>query len=321
MVVTTTICYIRDFAVARYLIQRLLQAIPTLILITILVFLMLHLIPGDPAEIFIGEARSTPELIERVREDMGLNRPLYVQYFDYMWNVLQGDFGESLNNRRDVLDEIFLRLPYTLELTLTAMLIATTLGVGLGLLAALFHNTIVDTLAMMVALIGISMPVYWLALILIVLFSVNLGWFPPIGQGGLDRLILPSVALGLLSAGFLARMVRSSMLEVISLDYILTARSKGLSSSAVILRHALRNALIPAVTLLGVMFGNLIGGAVLTETIFARLGIGAMYVTAVLNKDFTLVQGTTLFIALSYVLINIVIDIIYVYIDPRIRYD
>ena len=165
------------------------------------------------------------------------------------------------------------------------------------------------------------MPVYWLALILIAIFSVNLRWLPPIGQGSIDRLILPAVALGLLSAGFLARMVRSSMLEVISLDYILTARSKGLSSSAVILRHALRNALIPAVTLLGVMFGNLIGGAVLTETIFARLGIGAMYVTAVLNKDFTLVQGTTLFIALSYVLINIVIDVIYVYIDPRIRYD
>lgn len=321
MVVTTTICSSWDFAVSRYLIQRLLQAIPTILLVTVLVFLMLHLIPGDPAEIFIGEARSTPELIESVREDMGLNRPLYVQYFDYMWHVLQGDFGESLNNRRNVLDEIFLRLPYTLELTLTAMFIATTLGVGLGLLAALFHNTIVDTVAMMVALIGISMPVYWLALILIVIFSVNLGWLPPIGQGSIDRLILPAVALGLLSAGFLARMVRSSMLEVISLDYILTARSKGLSSSAVILRHALRNALIPAVTLLGVMFGNLIGGAVLTETIFARLGIGAMYVTAVLNKDFTLVQGTTLFIALSYVFINIVIDIIYVYIDPRIRYD
>lgn len=321
MVVTTTICSSWDFAVSRYLIQRLLQAIPTILLVTVLVFLMLHLIPGDPAEIFIGEARSTPELIESVREDMGLNRPLYVQYFDYMWHVLQGDFGESLNNRRNVLDEIFLRLPYTLELTLTAMFIATTLGVSLGLLAALFHNTIVDTFAMMVALIGISMPVYWLALILIVIFSVNLGWLPPIGQGSIDRLILPAVALGLLSAGFLARMVRSSMLEVISLDYILTARSKGLSSSAVILRHALRNALIPAVTLLGVMFGNLIGGAVLTETIFARLGIGAMYVTAVLNKDFTLVQGTTLFIALSYVFINIVIDIIYVYIDPRIRYD
>ncbi len=306
---------------SRYLIQRLLQAIPTILLVTVLVFLMLHLIPGDPAEIFIGEARSTPELVERVREDMGLNRPLYVQYFDYMWHVLQGDFGQSLNNGRDVLDEIFLRLPYTLELTLSAMLIATTLGVSLGLLAALFHNTLVDTLSMMIALVGISMPVYWLALILIVIFSVNLRWLPPIGQGGIDRLILPAVALGLLSAGFLARMVRSSMLEVISLEYILTARSKGLSSSAVILRHALRNALIPAVTLLGVMFGNLIGGAVLTETIFARLGIGAMYVTAVLNKDFTLVQGTTLFIALSYVFINIVIDIIYVYIDPRIRYD
>jgi peptide/nickel transport system permease protein len=305
----------------RYLIQRLLQAIPTVILVTVLVFLMLHLIPGDPAVIFIGENRSTPELIERIREEMGLNRPLPVQYLDYMWKALHGDFGESLNNKRPVLGEILLRLPYTLELTLSAMLIATILGIGLGILAALFHNTIVDTLTMMVALIGISMPVYWSSLLLIVVFAVNLRWFPPIGQGGLSRLVMPAVALGVLSAGSLARMVRSSMLEVISQDYILTARAKGLTEYAVVFRHTLRNALIPVVTLLGLMFGNLIGGAVLTETIFARLGIGAMYVSAVVNKDFTLVQGTTLFVALSYVLINIVIDLIYVYIDPRIRYE
>jgi peptide/nickel transport system permease protein len=306
---------------SRYLIQRLLQAIPTVILVTVLVFLMLHLIAGDPAEIFSGENQSTPEMIARIREEMGLNRPLYVQYVDYMWNALHGDLGDSLSNKRPVGGEILLRLPYTLELTLSAMIIATTLGIGLGIIAALFHNTVMDTVAMMLALIGISMPVYWSSLLLIVIFAVNLRWFPPIGQGGLDRLIMPAVALGLLSAGSLARLVRSSMLEVISQDYILTARAKGLREYTVIFRHTLRNALIPVVTLLGLMFGNLLGGAVITETIFARLGIGAMYISAVLNKDFTLVQGTTLFIALSYVFINIFIDVIYVYIDPRIRYE
>ena len=306
---------------ARYLSRRILQAFPTVIIVTIVVFLMLHLIPGDPAEIFVGENRSTPEMIERIREEMGLNRPLYVQYLDYMWNALQGDFGNSLNNKRPVLDEILLRLPYTAELTLGAFLIATFLGMSLGIIAALFHNTIIDSLTMVVALIGISMPVYWSSLLLIILFSVTLKWLPPIGQGSFDRLIMPALALGLLSAGGLARLVRSSMLEVMSQDYITTARAKGLTPSMVVWRHALKNALIPVVTFLGLMVGSLLGGAVLTETIFARLGLGKMYVDAVLNKDFTLVQGTTLFIALMYVLINIVIDIIYVYIDPRIRYD
>lgn len=305
----------------RYLSRRLLQAFPTVIIVTIVVFLMLHLVPGDPAEIFVGENRSTPEMIERIREEMGLNRPLVVQYLDYMFNAVRGDFGRSLNNNRPVLDEILLRLPFTAELTLGALTIAVLLGISLGLIAALFHNTIVDSAAMMLALIGISMPVYWSSLLLIIVFSVSLKWLPPIGQGGFERLIMPALALGLLSAGGLARLVRSSMLEVISQDYIVTARAKGLPSSRVMWPHAMRNALIPVVTLLGLMVGNLLAGAVLTETIFARLGIGRMYVEAVLNKDFTMVQGTTLFIALMYVLINIVIDVIYVVIDPRIRYD
>jgi peptide/nickel transport system permease protein len=305
----------------RYLAGRLIQAIPTIILITLLVFLMLHLTPGDPAEIFLGDNPSTPELLERIREDMGLNRPLHVQYLSYMGNVLRGDLGSSLSYKRPVLGEILLRVPHTLELTLAAMAISTTLGIGLGILAAITRNTIIDTIAMTIALLGISIPVYWSSLLLIVLFAITLRWFPPIGQGGLDRLIMPAVALGFLSAGALARMVRSSMLEVLSQDYVLTARAKGLGPRAVLLRHALRNALIPVITILGLTFGNLVGGAVITETIFARLGLGRMYVEAVQNKDFTLVQGTTLFIALAYVLINIMIDLIYTYVDPRIRYD
>lgn len=304
-----------------YLIKRFLQAVPTVILVSIAVFLMLHLTPGDPAEIFLGDRQTTPEQLEIVREQMGLNRPIPVQYLDYMWNVMQGDLGESLNNGRPVLDEILLRLPYTLELTLSALLISTFLGIGLGILAALKHNTWIDTLAMLLALVGISMPVYWSSLLLIVALSVEAQLLPPIGQGGLDRLIMPALALGLLSAGSLARLVRSTMLEVLSQEYVLTAKAKGLRSRAVIFRHTLRNALIPVVTILGLTFGQLLGGAVLTETIFARLGLGRLYVQSVLNKDFTLVQGITLFIACSYILINIFIDVIYVYIDPRIRYD
>lgn len=305
----------------RYLVNRLLQAIPTVLLVSILVFLMLHAIPGDPAEIFVGENQATPEMLEKIREDMGLNRPLAEQYLSYMANALRGDLGRSLNNNRPVLGEILLRLPNTLELTLAALLIAATIGIGLGILAAINHNTIIDTVATAVALLGISLPVYWSSLLLIVVFSVNLKWFPPIGQGSLDRLIMPAFALGFLSAGELARVVRSGMLEVLNQDYILTARAKGLSERTVIRRHALRNALIPVVTLLGLTFGQLLGGAVLTESIFSRLGVGRMYIEGILNKDFTLVQGATLFIAITYVVINILIDLIYVYIDPRIKYE
>lgn len=305
----------------RYIVNRLLQVVPTIVLVSILVFLMLHLLPGDPAAIYVGENQATEEMLAKIREDMGLNRPLPEQYLSYMANALRGDLGRSLNNNRAVMDEIVLRLPYTLEVTLAALLIAATLGISLGMLAALYHNTMIDTLAMGIALLGIALPVYWSSLLLIVLFSVTLKWLPPIGQGGFDRLIMPAMALGFLSAGELARVVRSGMLEVLSQDYILTARAKGLANRMVIRRHALRNALIPVVTLLGLICGQLLGGAVLTETIFARLGIGRMYAEAILNKDYTLVQGATLFIALTYVFINVVIDVIYVYIDPRIRYD
>ncbi|HRL11748.1 MAG TPA: ABC transporter permease [Aggregatilineales bacterium] len=305
----------------RYLINRLFQAVPTVILVSILVFLMLHMIPGDPAQVYVGEREATEERLNEIRELMGLNRPLPVQYLDYMFKAVQGDLGRSLNNNRPVLDEILTRLPSTLELTLAALLIASVLGIGLGLLAAIKHNTLVDSASMFVALLGISMPVYWSSLLLIILLSVTLRWLPPIGQGSFDRLIMPALALGFLSSGALARLVRSSMLDVLGQEYINTARAKGLPGRTIILRHALRNTLIPVVTILGMMFGQLLGGAVITETIFARLGIGRLYVEAILNKDFTMVQGTTLFIAIAYVFINILIDVIYIYIDPRIRYD
>ena len=305
----------------RYTYQRLAAAIPTLIALSILVFLMLQLVPGDPAEIFLGEKRSTPELLAQVRRDMGLDRPLYVQYLTYMGNLLRGDFGTSLFNNQPVRAQILAALPHTLTLALTALLISTILGLILGIVSALRHNTWIDSLAMAFALIGVSMPVFWLGLLLILVFSVNLKWFPPMGQGSFDRLVLPALALGLLSSATLARLIRSSMLDALADDYVRTARAKGLHEWAVILRHALRNALIPAVTVMGLQFGGLLSGAVLTETIFARVGLGRMYVESILNKDITMVQGLTLVMAASIVLINIVVDLSYAVIDPRIHYE
>lgn len=305
----------------RYIARRLLVSIPTILAVTVLVFAMLQLVPGDPAEIFLGENRSTPELLAQIRHDMGLDRPLYVQYLSYMGGVLRGDLGESLFNNQPVLQQILDAFPYTLELALSALLISTILGVSLGVLSALKHNTWIDTLAMGFALIGVSMPVFWLGLLLILLFSVRLQWFPPMGQGGLDRLVLPALALGLLSAATLARLVRSSMLDTLSEDYVRTARAKGLRARTVTVRHALRNALIPAVTVLGLQFGALLSGAVLTETIFARQGLGRMYVESILNKDITMVQGLTLVLAVFVVVINIVVDISYAWLDPRIHYE
>jgi ABC-type dipeptide/oligopeptide/nickel transport system permease component len=307
--------------VLRYIGGRLVAAIPTVLLVTVLVFLILHLIPGDPAEIYLGENRSTPELLAKVRADMGLDRPLHVQYLSYMGGVLRGDFGRSLNNNRPVLDEILKRLPATLELTLAALAIGTALGVALGIISALFHNTWVDSAAMALALVGVSMPIFWMSLLLIFVFSVRLNWFPAIGEGGVERLVLPALALGLLSSSTLARMVRSSMLEVLGQDYVRTARSKGLQERTVVLRHALKNALIPMLTVLGLQFGQLLGGAVITETIFARPGLGRLYVDSILNKDFTMVQAMTLFIAVTYVLVNLVVDVAYAAVDPRIAYD
>jgi peptide/nickel transport system permease protein len=308
-------------SMSRYALGRLAAAIPTLIVLTILIFLMLQLIPGDPAEIFLGEKRSTPELLEQVRHDMGLDRPLYMQYLSYMGGVVRGDFGVSLFNNQPVLGQILDALPYTLSLALSALVISTFLGLTLGIVSALKHNTWIDSASMGFALLGVSMPVFWLGLLLILVFSVNLKWFPPMGQGSLDRLVLPAMALGLLSSATLARLVRSSMLDALADDYVRTARSKGLRERAVVTRHALRNALIPAITVMGLQFGGLLSGAVLTETIFARIGLGRMYVDSILNKDITMIQGLTLFLAVSIIVINILVDLSYAMLDPRIRYE
>jgi peptide/nickel transport system permease protein len=308
-------------SITRYAVNRLLAMIPTLLILTVLVFLMVQLVPGDPAEIFLGEKHSSPELLDRVRHEMGLDQPLYVQYLTYMGNLLRGNLGESLFNNQPVLDQILGAIPYTLTLALSALFISTILGVGLGIISALNHNSWIDSSAMVVALLGVSMPVFWLGLLLILVFSVTLKWFPPMGQGSLDRLVLPALTLGLLSSATLARVVRSNMLDVLSDDYIRTAKAKGLRKNTIIVRHALRNALIPAVTLMGLQFGGLISGAVITETIFARIGLGRMYVESILNKDITMIQGLTLVLAFVIMLINILVDISYAALDPRIRYE
>jgi len=303
-----------------YISQRLLQAIPVLIGISVLTFLMLHLVPGDPVLIFAGDKPMTEERAAELRHQLGLDRPLWVQYWDYASHALRGDLGRGLRSQRPVLDSIVEALPSTLELTFAALLVAAIVGVTLGIIAAVAHSTWIDTAAMSFALFGVSVPVFYSSLLLILFFSFRLGWFPATGQGGLERLVLPATALGLASAAALARLVRSSMLEVLGQEYIVTARAKGLAGGAVIMRHALKNALIPTVTMLGLQLGALLGGAVVTETIFSRPGLGRLAIDAIAGRDFPLIQGTVLFAAVTYVLVNLVVDVLYAAIDPRIRY-
>ncbi len=303
-----------------YISQRLLQALPVLVGISVLSFLMLHLIPGDPVQIFAGDKPLTPERAVELRHQYGLDRPLIVQYADYASHAVRGDLGVGLRSQRPVLDSILEALPGTAQLTLTALGIAAVFGIGLGVVAAVAHGTWLDTAVMAVAMLGISTPVFYSSLLLILFFSFTLTWFPATGQGGLERLVMPATALGLSSSAVLARLVRSSMLEVLRQEYVVTARAKGLAPAFVVVRHALKNALIPAVTMLGLQLGALLGGAVVTETIFSRPGIGRLAVESILSRDFPLVQGTVMFAAATYVLVNLVVDVSYAVLDPRIRY-
>src|SRR3981189_1436627 len=303
-----------------YIKQRLLQAVPVLVGISVLSFLMLHLIPGDPVAIFAGDKPLTPERAAELRHQYGLDRPLIVQYLDYASHAVRGDLGVGLRSQRPVLDSILQALPGTAQLTLAALAMAALLGSTLGILAAVTHGTWLDTAIMAIALLGISTPVFYSSLLRILFLSFALVWLPATGQGGLERLIMPATALGLSSSAVLARLVRSSMLEVLRQEYVVTARAKGLAPPMVVVRHALKNALIPAVTMLGLQLGALLGGAVVTETIFSPPGGGRLAVDAILNRDFPLVQGTVLFAAATYVLVNLAVDVSYAVIDPRIRY-
>jgi peptide/nickel transport system permease protein len=305
----------------RFLTERLVAAIPVLIGVSIAVFMMIHLLPGDPATIMLQGAPASAQDIANLRHELGLDRPIYVQYADYMNRVLHGDFGKSIHTRRPVTTEILTVFPATLRLAFSAMGVALALGITMGVLAALKQNTWLDSLSMGTALFGVSMPDFWISLLLILLFSVRLGWFPATGIGGWRHIVLPAVALGANFSAIIARLVRSSVLEVLRQDYVLTARAKGLQERIVILRHALRNALIPVVTIVGLQFGNLLGGAVVVETVFARQGFGRLAITAILAKDFPLIQGVVLFSAVIYVALNILVDLSYAWLDPRIKYE
>jgi ABC-type dipeptide/oligopeptide/nickel transport system permease component len=299
----------------------LLAAVPVLLGISVIAFLMMHVVPGDPARMMLGELAVQQDAIINLRHQLGLDQPIPVQYWRFLTGALHGDLGRSILENQPVARMIWQSLPSTAELTLAGLGIAILLGGALGITAAVRQNTWVDNASMVLALWGVSMPTFWMGLLLIFLFSLKLGWLPATGQGGLLRLIMPAFTLGYVAAAVIARLVRSSMLEVLRQDYVRTARAKGLADRLVIYRHALRNALIPVITVLGLQFGALLGGAVIIETVFSRPGIGRLAVTSILSKDFQVTQGTVLMSAVFYTLVNIMVDLAYALIDPRIRYD
>ena len=302
-----------------YLIKRFLLAIPVLLVTSLLVFLALHLSPGDPVDVIAGPL--APQAVrDRIRTQLGLDKPLPIQFIIYMSNVARGDLGDSILNHRPVREMIATKLPITAELGLAAFALTYLLAIPLGVIAALNRNSFSDWFTMILALIGVSMPGFWLALILIYTFAVYLRWLPPTGYSGLKYLILPALALGLPRVGQVARITRSSMLEVVGQDYMRTARAKGLAEWVVVVRHALRNALIPVISLVGLDLGYIIGGAVVIESIFARTGVGDMMVRAIYSRDFPVLQGCMFVLTVAIILGNIVADICYVIIDPRIRH-
>ena len=305
----------------RYIGQRLVVAITVLWGVATLVFVILRLLPGDPAALMLSEAGASAEAIAELRADLGLDKPLIVQYGQYLLNLARGDLGVSLFAHRPVTRVIAEQLPSTIGLALAAMLIAAILGAGLGVLAAVKAGTWIDSAATALSVTGVSVPIFWSGLLLIWLFSLRLGWLPATGQGGLDHLILPALVLGLASSGAISRLVRASLLEVLDQDFIRTARAKGLREGTVLARHALKNAIIPVVTIAGLQFGFLLGGTVVTETVFSRQGIGRLLVNSILWKDLPVVQGVVLLAGLVYTLVNVVVDVAYGFLDPRIRYD
>jgi peptide/nickel transport system permease protein len=310
-----------------YITRRLILAVPTLIGVSLLVFLSLRLVPGDPAIALAGEL-ATPELVEQVRADLGLDQPLPVQYFTYMGRIFQGDMGQSIRSGIPVTEEIQVRLPRTLLLASLSLVIAGLIGIPLGVISATRPNSWFDIGSMIIALLGISMPIFWLGLMLMILFSVQIPqWFglngpllPPTGSGTWQHLVMPVTALAANSMALQARMTRASMLEVMGQDYIRTARAKGQHERNVIYLHAFRNALLPIVTIIGLQFGTLLGGAVLTETVFSWPGIGRLLVDAIGYRDYPVIQGTVLIIAVGFVFTNLLVDVLYAYLDPRIQY-
>ena len=305
----------------QYIERRILALVPTLIGVSILVFSIVHLVPGDPIRALMAESGATAEVMEAIREQWGLNDPLPVQYIRWLSRAVRGDLGRSISYKRPVAEIILDQLPNTLCLAMAGTAVAIVVGGALGIASALKRDSWLDNLFMIIALVGISVPTFWSGLLAILIFAVTLHWLPITGTGGLKQLIMPAGILGLVASGTIARLMRSTTLEVLGADYIRTARAKGLPERMVILRHALRNALIPVITVVGLQLGTLMNGAVVLEMVFARPGIGSLAVLSILSKDIPVVQGTVLFGALIYVLVNMVVDILYTFVDPRIRYE
>jgi len=334
-----------EYHMFSYAIRRILILIPTLLGVSILVFLMLHLTPGDPAELLLGE-RATDEALHQIREHLGLNEPLYVQYGMFLKRLMKGDLGETIWTRQKVWIEVKQRFPATIELAVAALFLACLFGITLGIISATKQYSVFDYVSMLGALTGVSMPIFWLGLVFMLIFSVNLGWLPLSARLSIDvdlqvitniytldalltrnwealrdavwHLIMPAVTLSTIPMAIIARMTRSAMLEVLRQDYIKTAKAKGLSQFKVVFKHGLRNALIPVVTTIGLQFGVTLGGAILTESIFAWPGVGKWMFDAVTQRDYMVIQGGTLFIAALFILINLCVDILYAIINPRI---
>jgi ABC-type dipeptide/oligopeptide/nickel transport system permease component len=307
-----------------FILRRLVESVPVLLVASLVVFSMLHLVPGDPVEAMLGSAdagmsAAGSHMAQQIRQELGLDEPLPVQYVRWLGGVVHGDFGMSYVRRRPVVDIVLERLPSTLELAAAGLLIAAAVGLVFGIGAALKRNTPLDGLIMIVSLGGVSTPNFFLAMLLILVFSVLLGWLPATGSGTFDRLVLPAIALGYNGVAIVARLTRSSMLEVLNRPYVTTAQAKGLAQRTVVLRHALRNALIPIVTVIGLQVGHLVAGSVIVETVFARQGMGQLAIEAILTKDFPVVQAVILFSAVAYVLANLLVDIAYGFLDPRMR--
>ncbi len=309
----------------KYIARRLALLVVVVIGVTLLTFSLMHLAPGDPAEMIAinryGLENLTGENIEQIRAAEGLHAPVHIQYLRWLRHTVRGDFGYSLVTGAPVREEILLRLPATLKLAFAALLVSLLIAVPAGIISAVKHHSPWDYATMTGALLGVSMPNFWLGLLLMLLFSVILGWFPVCGYGSLRHTILPAVTLGAGMAAITTRLTRSSMLEVLSQDYIIAARSKGLSEKSIICNHALKNSFIPVLTMIGLQLGHLLEGAVIVESIFAWPGIGKLLVDSIFARDFSVIQGCVLLFAVLFVIVNLLVDISYVYLDPRIRYE
>jgi peptide/nickel transport system permease protein len=303
-----------------FIARRLIILVPVVIGVSFLVFTAMYVLPGDAVDSMLAERGASAEELARLRSQLGLDQPFLVQYGRFIGRLVTGDLGSSLVTGRPVADQIASQLPATIQLTLASLLIAVVVGVPLGVIAAVKRGTWIDSLSMVVALIGVSMPNFWLGLLLILTFSLQLGWFPAAGTGDWRYLVLPAVTLGFSGVAIIARITRSSLLEVIHADYVRTARSKGLRPSTVIVKHAMRNSMASVMTVIGLQFGALLGGSVVVETVFGRQGIGFLTVSGIQRADFPLVQVTVMLAALAFVVVNLLVDVTYSLLDPRIRY-